>query len=114
MTALSCSWKASSWRRERMRSLWKRARSTSRFTNPNVPPLPMKYALNKPNGEKKNGGLGALKSLLPFLAQEKRDFLIALVAILLNSGATLLAPIVIGYAVDHYIQGHDFGGVLRS
>jgi len=75
----------------------------------------MNYALNKPSADaKKGGGLRALKPLLPLLAKEKRDLAIAFVAILFNAGATLVAPVVIGYTIDHFIQTGDFGGVLAA
>ncbi|MFA5185149.1 MAG: ABC transporter ATP-binding protein [Patescibacteria group bacterium] len=73
----------------------------------------MNYTLNKPSADApKSSGLRAFKPLLPLLAKEKSDLAIAFVAILFNSGSTLVAPIVIGYTVDHYIQTRDFHGVL--
>ena len=73
----------------------------------------MSYALNNSSSGQK-GGLGALGRLLPFLAREKRDLSIAFASILVNSVATLIAPVIIGYAIDHFIRTGDFRGVLIS
>jgi len=75
----------------------------------------MNYTLNKSgaNGTS-NAGIGALKRLLPLLKGEKRDLVIAFIGILFNTGSTLITPILIGYTIDHYIQKHDFHGVLVS
>ena len=75
----------------------------------------MKYTLNKPVGtEQKNAGFGSLKRLGPLLVKEKRELAIAFVGILLNSGATLATPVIIGYAVDHFIQTGNYRGVVLS
>jgi ATP-binding cassette, subfamily B, bacterial len=67
------------------------------------------YVPPVPQGE---GGLGALKSLFPLLATEKKDLIIAGIAILSNAATSLVAPLLIGYTIDHYIQTKDFHGVL--
>lgn len=72
----------------------------------------MNYTLNKSTNPQKSAGLGALKRLLPLLAKEKRELAIAFVGILTNAGSTLVAPIIIGYTIDHYIQTRDFHHVL--
>ena len=78
----------------------------------------MNYKLNStsPGGSAAQKGTAttALKRLLSLLAQEKKDFWTAMVAIVFNSGSTLLAPIVIGHAVDTYIRTKDFNGVVMS
>jgi ATP-binding cassette subfamily B protein len=78
----------------------------------------MNYALNKPTAPVgaggKEAGIGALKGLLPFLAREKKDLAIALVGVLFSTAATLIAPVIIGYTIDHAIVTHDFAGVLKS
>ncbi len=73
----------------------------------------MTYALNNSSSGQKSG-LGALRRLLPFLAREKRDLSIALASILVNSVATLVVPLIIGYAIDHFVRTGDFRGVLLS
>ena len=75
----------------------------------------MNYTLNKSDSSGQNSaGLGALKRLFPLFAKEKRDLVIAFIAILLNAGSSLLAPLIIGFTVDHFIQTHDFRGVLTA
>jgi ATP-binding cassette subfamily B protein len=54
----------------------------------------------------------AWQSLGPLLLQEKTNLSMALIAVLVNSGATLLAPFVIARAVDLYITHGDWNGVL--
>lgn len=73
----------------------------------------MNYTLNKPvTPGQKGQGLGALKDLLPLLAKEKVHLIIALIGILVNTVATLVAPMIIGSAVDDSMQSGDWHGVL--
>lgn len=73
----------------------------------------MNYTLNKPvTPGQKGPGIGALKDLLPLLAKEKTHLIIALIGILVNTVATLVAPVIIGSAVDHSMQSGDWHGVL--
>ena len=73
----------------------------------------MNYTLNKPVAPGQKGpGFGALKDLLPLLAKEKVHLIIALFGILVNTAATLVAPVIIGSAVDNSIQSGDWHGVL--
>lgn len=74
----------------------------------------MNYQLNKPSdAQKKGSGWPALKRLLPLMVSEKRDFVIAFVAILLNAGLTLIGPMIISYIIDHFIQTSNYAGVVR-
>ncbi len=50
-----------------------------------------------------------IASLLGF---EKKNITISLIAILVNSGMTLLGPLVVGYTIDKYIENKDYHGVL--
>jgi ATP-binding cassette subfamily B protein len=50
-----------------------------------------------------------IASLLGF---EKKNTIISLLAILVNSGMTLLGPLVVGYTIDRYIENKDYHGVL--
>lgn len=73
----------------------------------------MNYNLNalaKP-GEK-TSTLVALRSLLQLIREERKNLLLAMVAILFNSMLNLLGPFVIGYTIDRYVQHKDFHGVL--
>ncbi len=73
----------------------------------------MNYTLNKSKDKEQKGStLSALKRLVPLLVGEKRDLLIAFGSIFVTSAATLLAPVIIGYTVDTYVQTKNFHGVL--
>jgi ATP-binding cassette, subfamily B, bacterial len=54
----------------------------------------------------------ALRRLLPLMAGEGRNVLIALVALLVTSGASLLTPIIISHIVDTFIAGKDYAGLF--
>ena len=54
----------------------------------------------------------ALRRLLPLMAGEGRNVLIALVALLVTSGASLLSPIIISHIVDTFIAGKDYAGLF--
>jgi len=70
------------------------------------------YALNKPSGEEKLSINRSIRRLLPLLKDEKRNMILAIFAVLINSGLNLLAPILIGYTVDKYILTGQYHGVL--
>ncbi|MFA6096833.1 MAG: ABC transporter ATP-binding protein [Candidatus Paceibacterota bacterium] len=71
------------------------------------------YALNKPSGqEEKLSVKRSIGKLLPLLKDEKRNIMLATIAVLINSGLNLLAPILIGYTVDKYILTGQYNGVL--
>ena len=75
------------------------------------------YALDRPAGQEggaRKATLGsALRRLAPLMADETRSVAIAAGAILTSSLSGLLGPVIIGHAVDTYIQRGDFSGVLR-
>jgi ATP-binding cassette subfamily B protein len=73
------------------------------------------YTLNK--GERlgqKLSIISALKRLAPLLRDEKKTVALASIAMLATNGAGLLGPVIIARAVDRYIQGGNFQGVLTS
>ena len=73
----------------------------------------MSYKLNSANAQEKRESLGqALRRLLPLMADEKRNIIIAFGAILITSAATHASPYIIGQTVDRYIAHGDFGGVI--
>ncbi len=75
----------------------------------------MNYSLTKTDieKEKQKGVLQtAWRRLLPLLAAEKRAVTIAVVAILVNSATSLLAPIIIAHIVDKFITQKNLHGVL--
>jgi ATP-binding cassette subfamily B protein len=74
----------------------------------------MNYTLNKSSAPQTKSDVSALKRLLPLLKQEKKELVIAMIAVVFNAGSTLVAPMIIGYAVDHFIRNGDYGGILWS
>ena len=75
----------------------------------------MKYTLNNLNsqqGQQKTSFWPTVKKFIPYLKAEKVTLAISFVAILVNSGLTILAPIIIGHTVDTYITTRQFHGVL--
>lgn len=74
----------------------------------------MNYRLhNAKESNEKVSLTGAFKRIWPFLATEKKSLIIAAVALVVNSSLNLLAPVIVGHAVDTSIQAHDFPGVIR-
>ena len=73
----------------------------------------MNYALNKKDAEQPKSTLAtAVTRLIPLMRGEGRNVVIALVAILVSSASTLLAPVIISHTIDTFIVTHDFQGVL--
>jgi len=73
----------------------------------------MNYYLNKPtDSDKAESWKDAFRKMLPILAEEKKGIILSVVAVLLNSGLTLLGPLVIGYVIDTYIKDGDMKDVL--
>ncbi|MBS1497112.1 MAG: ABC transporter ATP-binding protein [Bacteroidetes bacterium] len=73
----------------------------------------MNYNLNAAQGNaEKVSTFSSLKSLLQLIAHEKKNLLIATAAILLNALINLFTPLLIGYAIDKYVQHKDYHGVL--
>ncbi len=73
----------------------------------------MNYSLSNTQDEsKRDGVLAALKKLWPLMLEERGKLILAFIAILINSGLTILAPVMIGHTVDTYIITRDFHGVL--
>lgn len=74
----------------------------------------MTYALKDTSGStgKASSTFSALLKLWPLLREEKRSLLLALIAIVMNSGLTLLAPLLLGHTIDTYIETQQYSGVL--
>ncbi|MEI6481339.1 MAG: ABC transporter ATP-binding protein [Candidatus Saccharibacteria bacterium] len=75
----------------------------------------MKYALNNTSetaGEKKISLWKGIKKLAPLVDGEQTSLLTALVSVLINSGLTIMAPILVGHAVDNYIVTRRYHGVI--
>jgi len=56
----------------------------------------------------------AVRRLTPLMTDQKRSIIAAFVATLVASGASLIAPWLIGRTVDGYIRNRDYHGVLVS
>ena len=73
----------------------------------------MNYNLNKLTDDKeRQSTYSSLKSLLQLISHEKKNLLIALFAILVNSTINLLGPLIIGHTIDKYVQNKIYHGVL--
>lgn len=72
----------------------------------------MNYALNKIDGKKKPSFWTSLKKLSPLLADEKRNIILAFLAIIITSLAGLFGPVIISHTIDTYIAKKEFQGVL--
>jgi len=68
----------------------------------------MDYNLNI---EHKTSTKAALKKMLQFMKEEKRNLVIAFIVMALNSGIAMLTPYLIGYTIDHYIQTKLYRGL---
>jgi ATP-binding cassette subfamily B protein len=69
----------------------------------------MDYNLNI---EHKTSTKAALKKMLHFMKEEKRNLIIAFFVMALNSGIAMLTPYLIGYTIDHYIQTKLYKGLI--
>ncbi|MEO8712856.1 MAG: ABC transporter transmembrane domain-containing protein, partial [Parafilimonas sp.] len=73
----------------------------------------MNYNLNAAEDKKKKvSTYSALKSLLQLITHEKKNLIVAVLIILLNSSLNLFGPLIIGYTIDHYVQHKQYHGVL--
>jgi ATP-binding cassette subfamily B protein len=69
----------------------------------------MDYNLNI---EHKTSTKAALKKMLQFMKEEKRNLIFAFVVMALNSGIAMFTPYLIGYTIDHYIQTKLYRGLM--
>ncbi|GAB4042215.1 ABC transporter ATP-binding protein [Spirosoma jeollabukense] len=76
----------------------------------------MNYDLKQFVGQKeeKNATYKALGKLLALIDDERQTLILAFIAILVNSGLTLVGPMLVGQTVDKYIQTKQYDGVLRN
>ncbi len=73
----------------------------------------MNYNLNKlSEKQEKTSTLAGLKKLFQLIEHERKNLLLAFVAILVNSTLNLLGPLIIGHTIDEYVQVKQFHGVL--
>jgi ATP-binding cassette, subfamily B, bacterial len=97
-----------------MKPYSEKALNTFRFIIHSAAPADMTYNLNIGSQEARKPAktFAALKKLFMILADEKRNLLTALAIILVNASLTLVAPYIIGYTIDTYIQTKQFHGLL--
>jgi ATP-binding cassette, subfamily B, bacterial len=75
----------------------------------------MNYNLNELSAkQEKSSNLNILQRLLQLISEERKNLLLALLAILTNSGLTLLGPYIVGHTIDKYIVHKDYHGVLLN
>ncbi|SDT39737.1 ATP-binding cassette, subfamily B [Mucilaginibacter mallensis] len=75
--------------------------------------MQMNYDLNKlSEKQEKTSTYTALKKLIQLIAHERKNLLMALMAILTNSTLNLLGPLIIGLTIDKYVQTKQYHGVL--
>ncbi|CAN5653285.1 ABC transporter ATP-binding protein [soil metagenome] len=73
----------------------------------------MNYNLNTAVADKDKGSTwSSLKSLLELIAHEKKNLLVAVLIILVNSTLNLLGPFIVGHTIDKYVQHKEYSGVL--
>jgi ATP-binding cassette subfamily B protein len=82
----------------------------SRFISRNKVLNTMNYTLN--TNKEKSSVWAAVRKLLPLLKDDHKKLIIALIAIIINAGLTLLAPLLIGHAVNHFIVTKQLHGLL--
>src|SRR4051794_38644693 len=74
---------------------------------------PMNYNLNDLSAQQRKAStLSILGNLLLLIKDERRNLILALLAILTNSTMNLLNPYIIGRTIDKYIVHKDYHGVL--
>ena len=74
----------------------------------------MNYNLNQAsdNVVKKLSTFASLKKLIGLIGKERRNFVIAFAAILVNATLSLLGPYLVGHTIDTYVQTKQYHGVL--
>lgn len=60
----------------------------------------------------KGSALEAAKSIWAMMGDERLNLLLSLLTILIVSGLNISAPLLFGYAVDHFVATKNFNGVL--
>lgn len=71
------------------------------------------YNINQLQGQQqKTSSFKAIGKLYKLIADEKKNLIIAFTAILVNSSLQLIAPLLIGHAVDAYVTTKQYNGVL--
>lgn len=61
--------------------------------------------------QRRNASLQVIRKLMPLIQDDKSRLMMACIAMVLNAVLTLVAPLLIGYTIDRYIQQHNMHGV---
>lgn len=69
----------------------------------------MNYSLDT---DHKSSTRDAFKKMLVFMRGEKRNLVIALAVMLINSCISMITPYLIGYTIDHYIETKIYRGLF--
>ena len=74
----------------------------------------MNYNLNEHSKKivGKRGFAASLRKLAAIIGAEKRKLFVAIIAIALNVGLSLLGPYLLGYTIDTHVQTKNYQGVL--
>jgi len=74
----------------------------------------MNYDLNQATdkSQKKPSTLASLRKLLGLIGRERHNFIVAFIAILINTLLSLLGPYLVGHTIDIYVQTKQYHGVL--
>ncbi|MEJ2596273.1 MAG: ABC transporter ATP-binding protein, partial [bacterium] len=74
----------------------------------------MNYDLNQAVDKtaKKRPFPASLRKLITIISDERRNLIIAFIAIILNAGLSLAGPYLVGYTIDHHVQTKDYQGLL--
>lgn len=70
----------------------------------------MKYTLNTES----NKTSAAIKKFMPMLKSEQRNMLLALLALLINTAVSLIAPIVVGITIDTAVMHKEYSGIISA
>ena len=74
----------------------------------------MKYTLDTGRAPRQPASLrSGIKRFVPLVAGEKRQVIIAVLAITFSSVASLVAPVLIAHTIDTYIRLGDASGLWR-
>ncbi len=85
-----------------------------RYITHNEAHATMNYNLNLAPDKvvKKLSNVASLKKLLGLIGKERRNFIIAFAAIMVNATLSLLGPYLVGHTIDTYVQTKQYHGVL--
>lgn len=80
------------------------------FMNHSRAQVIMRYKLNTEN----TSTLKAIKKFAPIVKNEQKHMLLALLALFINTGVSLVAPIIVGITIDNSIAQKEYSGILTA